>query len=298
MAKGLYARVANRGFPSSIADGMTGAGALDSQGAPVDPSHGDPATFPAHSPYLIPQTNVQDGPAEWSGPLLEGTWGLAGSCGDPTDPTPGPDYWTFSQVNGNNQGGVGMRSHAAPFSPGWAGSYSPSEELNEVHANSEEIHGGSPDQPRARWHNSPDSINEAQLDWVTETEANDPGEAVGLAPLTGVDRGIGRQGDAVQGYDLRNRYGFDAGHRHRIRPVAHVVNAYLDPGERPFIVPQAAGSFTPTDAVQGPEPWSSMRHGENINYNPPTSYVAPIDAETTIPADQLAPAAVGMGWWS
>src|SRR5450755_4304031 len=133
MAQSLYSRVANRGFPSFVTDGITGAGQLDSQGGPADPAHGDPATFPAHSPHLIPQATTQDAPNPVDGPLLEGTWGLCGSTGDLTDPTPGADYWKFSDVNGNNQGGIGMRSHAAPFSPGWAGSYSPSQALDDVH---------------------------------------------------------------------------------------------------------------------------------------------------------------------
>lgn len=294
---GLYARVANRGFPSSVAQGVTGAGALDSQGHPVDPSHGSLSAFAGRTRQTLPQF-APEGPPPPQEVLLEGTWGIPGDLQDFTDTTPGPEYWIMSDVNGNNAGGIGFRSHATPgFFPGWSGNYGPSDDLAQLHDNSVEIHSLKPEERRPEWHIARDAIDESQLRWETETHANDPGEAVGLVQLQGAARSIGRQGDAVQGYDLRNRYGFDAGHRDRIRPVAHVVNAYLDPGERPFIVPQAAGSFTPTDAVQGPEPWNSFRHSESVNYTPPTNYVAPVDSETTIPPGSQSAAPVAAGWW-
>jgi hypothetical protein len=223
---------------------------------------------------------------------------LSGSISEP-DQTPGPEYWRPADVNGNNQGGIGLWPHASPgLFTGWAGSdRNPSEELATMHVNSVTLHADDPANHVAQRRLSRDAIDESQLHWETETHANDPGEAVGLVQLEGPARSIGRQGDAVQGYDLRNRFGFDAGHRGRIRPVAHVINAYLDPGERPAIWPQAAGSFTPTDAVQGPEPWASFRSGESVNYTPPTNYVAPVDPETTIQPGAQAAAPVTSGWW-
>lgn len=299
MARSLYDRVANRGFPSFATDGITGAGQLDSQGHPVDPSHGNLGEFPGLSPYRLPmaQRSGQEPPAPPQDPVLEGTWGLAGDLHDDTDSNGQPDYYQFSAVNGNNSGGIGLRSHAAPFSPGWAGdAKGPSDDLAAMHANAQEIHSPDPWPARAHWRIARDAIDESQQEWRTETEANDPGEAVGLVQLEGAARGIGRQGDAVQGYDLRNRYGFDAGHRHRIRPSGNVVNAYLDPGERTFVVPQGAGSFTPSDAVQGPEPWSSFRHGDGINYSPPTDYTPPSTSENTISDGQLTAASASTGW--
>jgi hypothetical protein len=266
MPGGLYQRVANRGFHSAVADGLTGAGALDAQGNPLPPqdlTDSNPAqysTLPGFDPTPV---------ADLSLPLLEGIWGMPGSGWNP-DQTP--------------------RTHAAPF-PGWAGSQDDPELLT-VHENSVAIH--SVDfgalEPRIT---SPNGLAQPHID---QWRANEPGENV-LEPVSGQLQYMGGRDDA-QGYSLRNRYGFDAGHRDRITLSNPVVNSYLDPSERPFVVPQVTGSFRPTDAVQGPNPTADFRDAGNLNSTEPTSYVPPSD-----PVGQLAAAPGGAGpvgaagWW-
>lgn len=269
----VYERVSARGFPTvGIPAGYTGAGARDSQGHPVDPSHGSPTTYMAKAPNVLPEFNAEP-PGPVRTPLIEGAWGL-----------PGGDLSGFDQT---------PRTHAAP-SPGWAGSYAPSAELDQVHENSAEIHAQDFGALDNRWR-SEDSEAKGMTQWET-WKSNDPGESVQV-PLEGAARSIGRQGDAVQGYDLRNRYGFDAGHRERLRPEPAMVVAYLDPSERPFIVPQASGSFTPTDAVQGPEPWQSLRAGENINATQTSSYEPPPEPPLAIGESPGRGAPASVGFW-
>lgn len=271
---GLYDRVASRGFPSpGVEAGQTGAGALDSQGHPVDPSHGDRTMFPGGGSQTLHEFDLE-GPAPVGVPVLDGSFGLPGGSVDQLDATP--------------------RTHAAPF-PGWAGSYAPSPDLDQLHENSADIHaedfGAMANRQRIE-----DATDEANTTWET-WESNDPGESVQV-PLEGAARSIGRQGDAVQGYDLRNRYGFDAGHRQRTRPVTSQPMAYLDPSERPFVVPQPSGSFTPDDAVQGPGGWYSLRAAENLNATPPTAYEPPPEPPTSLATAAPAGGAANAGWWS
>lgn len=271
MAGGLYGRVQARGFPSSAVAGETGAGALESQGGPQDPAHGDSSWGPPTSTLIGFQPEAPPPPAVT---INEGFWGMPGELLDP-DQTPGYGPATF-------------RTHATP-APGWAGSYYPSDELDTLHANSREIHAA--DFGGGKLWRAPDDVTELPMHpWTS----NSPGSADGLAPLEGPQRVLGGK-DAVQGYDLRNRYGFDAGHRERLEITGTVINAYLDPAERPFIVPQAAGSFTPTDAVQGPEHWVSDQHGENIAYDDPSAYQPPPEPATL--SRQLSAAPASAGWF-
>ena len=263
MPGGLYARVEARGFPSSVAAGLTGSGALESQGSarpPQDLTLSDPSaytTLPGMLPEPVAGVDI---------PLLEGTWGISGAGSNP-DQTP--------------------RTHAAP-SPGWAGSYSDPELLT-VRENSSLIHSADFGALAPRM-SSPAATAEPELDiW----SSNNAGENV-LDPVRGQLRAMGGR-DTTQGYDLRNRYGFDAGHRERITITDPQPMAYLDPAERPFVVPQASGAFTPTDAVWGPDPAGTYLDAGNINATPPTSYQAP-------PEPPLAPAApaggpAAPGWW-
>lgn len=261
---GLYDRVVSRGFHSAVADSVTGAGALSSQGHPRAPQtlgvteHGATSTLPGYEPDPVAALGV---------PLLESIWGLSGG-GDNPDQTP--------------------RTHAAPF-PGWAGSYD-SPELLTVHDNSVVIHSADFGalEPRIT---SPNGLAQSPMDQWT---ANEPGQTA-QDPVTGQLRYMGGR-DAVQGYSLRNRYGFDAGHRQRTTLGNPVVNTYLDPAERPFVVPQLTGSFLPSDTVQGPQATGNMRAADNLNVTPPTSYTPPPD-----PVTELAAAPVGgrvsAGWW-
>lgn len=260
---GLYDRVQSRGFPSSVVAGQTGAGALESQGSALDPQDltlSDPSaytTLPGYEPEPVAGLDI---------PLLEGTWGISGAGTNP-DRTP--------------------RTHAAP-SPGWAGSYDDPELLT-VRENSARIHSVDFGALAPRMHSSA-AIAEPELDiW----SSNDPGENV-LQPLSGQIRAMGGY-DTTQGYDLRNRYGFDAGHRERLTASDPQPMSYLDPAERPFVVPQASGSFTPTDAYWGPEPYATYLDAGNLNATDPTAYQVPA-APTTAPAPPSG-GPVGAGWW-
>jgi hypothetical protein len=266
VAGGLYDRVSARGFPSAVADGQTGAGALESQGSAAPPQD---LTDSNTAQYSTLPGFAPDHVAELGGfPLLEGRWGMSGAGTNP-DQTP--------------------RTHAAP-SPGWAGSYD-DPELWQVRENSVAIHAADFGalEPRIT---SPGGLNQPEFD---QWQANEPGESV-QSPATGQLRAWGGRDD-LQGYSLRNRYGFDAGHRQRTTLSAPVINAFVDSAERPFIVPQAAGSFAPTDAVQGPDPVGYMRGAENLNATPQSGYAPPPDAEVA-PAGPAAGGAASAGWWS
>lgn len=221
--------------------------------------------------------------------LLDHGMGLPGELADPLrSPGYGP---------GN------IRTHAAPR-PGWAGSYRPAtpeiaEEIDVLHANSREIHHDDFGMPAHLTNVLADNVAQQPADhW--DANVTDGGMGTGQAQLSGAQRSLGYlQKDALQGYDRRNRYGFDAGHRWRDSYPGYQDKAtgqpliYIDPAERPFIVPQAQGSFTPTDAVQGPGPWISDLHAENVSYNAPTAYQAPPEPATL--AAPLVEAPVGWG---
>jgi hypothetical protein len=271
MAGGLYGRVAARGFPSSVTDGLTGAGALESQGGPTDPAHGDTSQTGDVSQVLTGYP--ADTPADPQVLILESVWGLPGELDDP-DHTPGAEpgpVW----------------SHAAPV-PGWAGSYHDTEAIAVLNENSALIHGQN--FGALQRHTETYGVTRLPMDpW----QDNNPGESV-LEPLTGQIRAMAGN-DRVQGYSLSNRYGFDAGHRDRLDVGGNVVNAYLDPAERPFIVPQAQSTFTPTDTVQGPEAFASMLAADNLSADAPTAYNAPPEPETL--TGQLPGAPAAAGWW-
>jgi len=243
---------------------MTGAGALDAQGHTVDPAHGQ--TSDAAGPITTLRGMPVEGPAGPDGiGILEGTWGLSG--GVDLDGTP--------------------RSHAAPV-PGWAGSYS-DPDLYVMHENSADIH--SADFGALTRHTN---VNTGPAQEFDRWTSNDRGENV-LQPLDGQIRAMGH-GDVDQGYGFVNGNGFGAGHRDRITAVGSQPMAYLDPAERAYIVPQASGTFTPTDAVSGPDPVGTFNDGASINSTPPTSYTPPPDAATAAAPPIGAPASAGWGW--
>lgn len=259
---GLYARVMARGFPSVAVAGQTGAGALDSQGHPVNPAHGQNVstdlkqTLPGFEPDVA---------APVATPPLMGMWGLAG--GIRPDDTP--------------------RTHAAPF-PGFAGSYD-DPELLQVHENSNAIH--SVDFGALGRHTTVHGAR-PEPDWDI-VYSNDPGETV-QQKIVGQLQAMGGRDD-VQGYGLRNGHGFDAGHRKRTvdQGSGGQPMAYLDPAERLFVVPQASGSFTPTDDIQSPGPWWSGRDGTDINATDPQPYQPSPDPVSNAQPLQGAPASAG-----
>lgn len=263
---GLYSRVAARGFPSSLAAGVTGEGALESQGGTVDPAHGQNVagtqaqTLPGQSPEGPPAPAVE---------ILEGTWGLPGApvLGDQTP-----------------------RTHAAPV-PGWAGSYADPELLT-VHDNSAVIHAADFGALTRHVHVEGEEREGAKPSW-DKWSSNNAGEVV-LEPVTGQLQAMGGR-DRTQGYNLSNRYGFDAGHRERIVDQTPQPMSYLDPAERPFVVPQASGGYTPTDAVQGPDGWTAGWDAGAINPDPPSAYEPPPQPDSL--QTPLASAPVSSGWW-
>jgi hypothetical protein len=263
MTGGLYQRVSARGFPSSVAAGLTGQGALESQGAPVDPAHGQAVTDTRPStigPYA-PDTVAPLGTV-----IIEGAFGLSGSY-DP-DQTP--------------------QAHAAPI-PGWAGSYD-SPDLLVMHENSTLLH--SEDFGALAGHVNVHGV-QGQEPQYEQWSTNDPGDNV-LQPLSGQIRAMGGY-DTTQGYDRRNRYGFDAGHRDRIVDTVPQPMYYMDPAERVFIVPQASGSFTPSDEYQGPGQWASGWNAESVNATPPSPYTPAPEVDTLNTPLQGGPASAG--WW-
>lgn len=263
MAAGLYQRVVARGFPSNAAAGLTGAGALESQGGPTDPAHGQSlvdargGAIPGYEPEGVAPVQILIGTS---------AFGLPGAV-DP-DQTPG--------------------THAAPW-PGWAGSYS-DPDLLVMHENSVEIHGADFGALARRVHSANALGKEPQYD---QWSSNDPGESI-QQPLTGQIQAMGGY-DRVQGYNLSNQYGFDAGHRERHYAQVEVPMAYLDPAERVFIVPQASGVYTPTDTYQGPEQWASNLSAETVNATPQAAYTPPAAPDVVAQPLQGPPASAG--WW-
>jgi hypothetical protein len=275
MANGLYKRVAGRGFPSSVVAGMTGAGALESQGSTVDPEHGGSHTLYQGSAQQTLTGFKSEGPPDPTLVILEGVWGLSGSVYDP-DQTPGYGPGEF-------------RTHAAPR-PGHAGQdHGWTPEMEQLHEASQEIHSQDFGALRQRTQVPNPGIVEPPIDQWTN---NSPGVSA-QAPLTGGQRVLGGR-DAIQGYDLRNQYGFDAGHKDRTTIEGNVVNAYIDPSERPFIVPQASGTFKPIDEVWGPEPWASDAVPAGVTYNDPSAYSPPPEPATL--DTSLVEATPSAGW--
>lgn len=290
---GLYQRVGARGFPSSVVAGMTGAGALESQGSTADPAHGDTSNgSPGYTTQVLPQFSP-DQPAELFIPVGLGFHGLPGTLVNP-DQTPNtvpyslPDG-TFSRGN-----------HAAPV-PGWSPSplyvtsEADAEQMGVMRDNSTEIHG----------------VNFGSLDAHTQVPtqtdvrftawySNDPGENV-AEPVTGQLRGMAGY-DATQGYGGGstgpggiNDFGLGAPHVDRFQWSEPQPQPYLDPSERAFVAPQGAGSFVPTDAVAAQYAGTYL-DAPGVIYTDPSAYTPPPDPATL--SAPLAPASVSSGWWS
>jgi hypothetical protein len=282
----LSQRVASRGYASGVIAGrenVTGEKAYEAirrpDQSPID-FRTSASTLTGFQPEGVPPLGIE---------VLEGTWGLPGTL---TDDLSSPGY-----------GPGTVRSHAAPM-PGWAGGYSNfrvdnSAELEDLHANSREIHAADFGMPARLGHVLADNVAHQPADHWT---SNDPGGHTNQAPLSGAQRSMGYLSkDAIQGYDRANGHGFGAGHRDRTsypgpQDKTHgQPMIYIDPAERPFIVPQAQSSFTPTDAVQGPEPWMSDLHAENLAWHDPSAYAAPYEP-ATLQAPLGSEAVASAGW--
>jgi hypothetical protein len=271
MAGGLYQRVAARGFPSSVAAGMTGAGALESQGGPYDPAHGDTSSTGTTTQTL--EGFRAEGAAPVAVELIEGTWGLPGTLHDP-DRTP--------------------RTHAAPV-PEWAGNYNDGDAMSRVREDSTLIH--SVDFGALAGHTQVDGVASTPMDtWeeggTGETAAQ---QLAGQIRYMGGYDGQQGYGGGADGPGGTNSHGFADVRRSYLRLTEPQPMIYIDPAERPFIVPQASGSFIPADQVQGPEPFESYWDAGDVTPDPPSAYQAPPEPETL--ATPLASAAVSSGWW-
>lgn len=282
MPGGLYGRVQARGFPVPAAysdsPGAVAQAALESQGGPADPAHGE-ITW-GQSPSTL-YGFALEGPGPVGTQILGDIPG-PGELLDP-DQTPGYGPGTF-------------RSHAAPHMTGFAGSYHDVDAVAEMHQNSRRIHAADFGGAKLQDFNPGVSPGgELEMDpWTSEDygDSNQP-------PLDGAQRVLGGK-DAVQGYGGGgsgpggvNGYGYGAVRIHRNGITGNVVNAYLDPAERPFYVPQGSGSFIPTDAVTGPEPWSSMLAADGVAYHDPSAYSP---APETATLSQPLAEATAWGW--
>jgi hypothetical protein len=266
MPRSINARIMSRGFHSPVAYGATGAGALDSQGHPVSSAHGQNVVTTAPSQVLAGFGPEAPPPPEVD--ILDGAFGLPGAMWEP-DLTP--------------------LTHSAPV-PGWSGSYADAQALSEMHEKSAAIHAK--DFGALARHTTLQGVDEPTIDRWT---SNEPGESV-QSPVSGQLRYMGGRDD-VQGYGLRNRYGFDAGHRDRIVATDPQPMAFLDSAERPYIVPQAGvnATFVPTDSVQGPNPDGQFHDAGDINSTPPSAYTPPAEPDTFNGVVASAPAS--LGWW-
>lgn len=263
MGTGLYGRTQARGFPvpaafSDDAEAVAAA-ALASQGGTADPAHGDVSWGP--SPSTLTGFSLE-GPGD-VGVEIVGDRPGPGERFDP-DQTPGYGPGTF-------------RTHAAP-APGWAGSYHDDEALDVLHGNSRRIHaadfGGRKLQDFGPLQ-GPGAV-ELPMDPSSTEDYGDSNQP----PLTGAQRVLGGR-DSVQGYGGGadgpggvNSYGYAAVKANRLGVTGNMVMAYLEPSERPFRVPQASGTFVPTDAVTGPEPFASFIAADGNSYHDPTVYAA------------------------
>lgn len=269
MASGLAARTAARGFPApgyaSDSAEAVAAAALAAQGGTADPAHGEITWGPS--------------PSTLNGFALEGPGDVGVEiAGD----RPGPgEMYDPNQTPGYGPGTY--RTHAAP-APGWAGSYQDFDALDTLHSNSREIHGVNFGAPLLQDFGPLQSPGGTELP-MDPSGTEDYG-ASNQAPLSGAQRVLGGR-DGVQGYGGGgdgpggvNGNGYGSVRANRANITGNVINAYLDPAERPFIVPQASGTYVPTDAVTGPEPFSSFIAADGNIYNDPSAYSPPPDPQT------------------
>lgn len=263
---GLYGRVSARGFPVPAAYAASpeavSQAALEAQGGTADPAHGQNVWGP---PTSTLQGFSPEGPA---GVQVEMRADIPGP-GSPSDPDQSPGY-----------GPGTFRSHAAPWPQPVLGQHdlegraSRAQESRAIHG-VRFAHGMPQDAPPVGGTDLP----------MNPSGTEDYG-ASNQAPLSGAARVLGGR-DSVQGYGGGgsgpggvNGHGFGAVKARHQNVTGNVVNAYLDPADRPFYVPQAGGSFIPTDAVAGPEPWASLLAADGLAYNDPSPYVPSPEPDT------------------
>jgi hypothetical protein len=252
------------------------ASALAAQGGTADPAH-------AQNVWGPPTSTLTGFKPEGPGEVGVSVRGDHPGPGTGRDPNQSPGY-----------GPGTFRTHAAPW-PGWAGSYHDVDAIAALQEESRSIHGtafGNRMLSEFAPGESPGGIVLPMSPSGTE----DYGSS-NQAPLTGAQRVLGGR-DSVQGYGGGgsgpggvNSNGFSAVKADRLNISGNVVNAYLDPAERPFFVPQAGGTYIPTDAVSGPEPFASFLAADGVVYNDPSPY-----QPSPEPATLSAPLAEAVSW--
>ena len=279
---GLYGRVQARGYPVPAAYAASPEAvyqaALEAQGGTADPAHGQrpaealPSTLPGFAP-------------EAPGPVGVEILGDIPGPGSPSDPSQSPGY-----------GPGTFRTHAAPW-PQPVGSVHDVEGLARRAQESREIHAVSFGN-RTLADFAPGQSPGGTVLPMDPSGTEDYGSS-NQVPLEGPQRVLGGR-DAVQGYGGGgsgpggvNGHGFGSVRANRQGITGNVVNAYLDPAERPFYVPQAGGSYIPTDEVTGPEPFASFNAADGVVYNAPSPYQPSPEPETL---QQPLNAAVAWGW--
>ena len=236
-----------RSFPAQVVAGQTGAGSLESRGAPLKPQQ---LNIVARSRSIIPGFDEDTYPAPYDQFDDGFDFILPGTLTNP-DQTP--------------------RTHATPFA-GWAGSYN-GDEIAEVNSNIMDIHSEDFGALTRR-------TNSAK--WATDAEPTDISynTSIGeneLQPITGQMRRMGGY-DATQGYGGRGSGpgGINAaptGKGKYTRFTNPQPTYSLMPAERPFIVTQGGINAVFNDAVQGPYSDYSWGHGDGASpYNNSSAY--------------------------
>ena len=263
-------------------DGLEGAGALASQGTTADPSHaiwGDAAGPPwATGPY--PSDGQTPYGPDW---LLVGepppVAGLETTPADRTPISPAAPYPRLSPADSQ------LRDGAAQW---------------DAQAASALLHGADLGGP-ARITGDP-AGHATPTHWDVHDPAS-PGATL-LPPVPAQIRGAGTGTDEAQGYGVPNRFGFADGHlqyRAQSDPVPGNYQ-WLEPGERPFIIPRPAvqATFDGPDSPYGAlgdttgQMWQGTAGAAVESF--PTAYAAPPDP-TMLPAAHQAAEAPSIGSW-
>lgn len=236
-------------FPNEATAGQTGAGSLWSQGT----TH-QKLNLPANAKNV--NVKSEYGQDSYPAPYSFDDTGL--------------DFILPGELNPDRT----PRTHNAPV-PGWAPNYA-GEEIAQLRINSTEVHSEDFGALVRRTNPLPGDAEPS----ISFDYSNNPGEN-NLQPVTGQLRAMGGY-DRTQGYNLSNRFGFDAGHRKRTNFNDPQPTYSLDPAERPFIVPQGGVNAKFTDVVQGPQGGNySWGYGDGASpYNEPSAYSPPPEPAT------------------
>lgn len=280
----LYGRVAARGYPIPAVQSDTpeavAQAALENQGGTTHPRHGVIDWGPP-----VPST-LQGFQPEGPGPVQVEVLGHIPGPGSPSDPNQSPGY-----------GPGTYRSHAAPWPQPVLSAHDPDDKARRAQE-SLAIHRVDFGSYKLSQFYGNASGNGPDYLEMNPSGTEDYG-ASNQAPLDGAQRVLGGR-DSVQGYGGGgsgpggvNGHGFGAVRAVHQNVTGNVVNAYLDPAERPYSYPQAGGTYIPTDAVQGPEPWAGFNAADGVPYNAPSPYQPTPEPDTL---QQPLTAATAWGW--